>query len=118
MKYFYVVCAVIAIFSCCYFQGDRTDAEIFEVANEVYKDYLFEYGIDNALFSSFNMEARQDGQKRYKWIAIGSKGDMVGVEVIVSKKKNIKPEMILIGDTDAWIPFVGSKTKRGEKGGR
>ncbi|MEW5802482.1 MAG: hypothetical protein AB1847_10325 [bacterium] len=112
MKRILVIGAVVVLLASCTIQGDRTDAEMFEAANEIYQDYLFEYGIDSALFSSPTIETRQNGIRSYKWIAIGSKGTTVGVEIIVKKMKGTKPEMILIGDTDAWLPFVGSKNKK------
>lgn len=105
------ICAVLALLTGCTIPGDRTDTEMFEAANEVYQDYLFEYGIDSLLFQYQAIEARQDGTKSYKWIATSAKGGPVGVEVVVSKMKSKKAEMILIGDTDAWLPFVGSKNK-------
>ena len=90
---------------------------LFKGAREVYEDYLSEYGIDRALFSSPTIETHKNGNRSYKWIARGSEGIPVGVEVIVAKIKGTKPEMILIGDTDAWLPLVGSKRKSaGEKG--
>lgn len=117
MKGLYIFCVTISLLLSCAPQGERTDAEMLEIANEVYRNYLFEYGIDNELFLLSNMEVSQDGQKRYKWVAIDSRNGNVGVEVIVSKNKNIKPKMILIG-TDAWIPFLGSRDKKVERVGK
>ena len=84
---------------------------MFEAARQVFSDYLFEYGIDPALFPTPTVTDRSNGDKSYKWITTGARGIPVGVEVTVKKRKSAKPEWMLIGDTDAWLPLVGSKNK-------
>ncbi len=112
------ISAVIVLLAGCTTQSDRSDKEMFEIANEMYQDYFFEYGIDSKLFAAPIIESRQNGLKSYKWIAMDFKRVPIGVEVVVPKKKSTKPEMILIGNTDAWLPFVGSKNKKqAEKSG-
>lgn len=112
-NYVLIFCAVAVFFLLvsCTIQEEQTDMEMYESANEVYRDYLFEYGIDSTLFSSPTIESRENGRKSYKWIAFGTEDEPVGVEVIVANKKGAKPEMILIGNTEAWFPFVGSKRR-------
>lgn len=85
---------------------------MFEAARQVFSDYLFEYGVDPALFSAPTVTDRTNGDKSYKWITKGARGIPVGVEVIVNKRKSAKPEWVLIGGTDAWLPLVGSKDKK------
>jgi hypothetical protein len=116
MLKFIAVLATFAMLAGCTNQVDRTDEEMLEDATKIYQNYLSEYGIDSALFQSPIVESRQDGTKSYKWLAESSEGSKVGVEVVVSKIKNINAEMILIGDTDAWFPFVGSKNRKPETG--
>ena len=108
----FIIVIIMELLAGCTIQQDRSDAEMLAAANEVYQDYLFEYGIDSALFSSPIVKTRPNGDKSYKWMAKGLGGTPVGVEVIVEKINNKKPEMILIGDTDVWLPLIGSKNKR------
>lgn len=82
---------------------------MLESAKKVYQNYLFEYGIDSKLFSLPIVEDRQDGTRSYKWLAIGTEGNPAGVEVLVTKTKGTKPEWILIGTKDAWLPLVNTK---------
>ncbi len=112
MRKLFIICAIFAFFSGCSNLIYRTDEEMFKAAHKVYEDYLFEYGIDGALFMSPTTKTFQDGSRSYKWIARGSESRPVGIEVIVTKNKFTKPEMILIGDADGWIPLVGSKKRR------
>ena len=107
-----LISVIIFMFAGCIVAGERSDAEMSVSAYEVFNDYLFDYGISSELFSAPTIEARQGGLKSYKWIPIGSKGDAIGVEVIVSRLRSTKSEMILTGDTDAWLPFIGSKHKK------
>jgi hypothetical protein len=107
-----IMFAVVALLFGCTTNQYRTDAEMFATANEIYRDYLFEYGIDSDLFSSPITKELSNGNKSYKWVAMGASNLPIGVEVIVAKSKKTKPEMILIGNTDAWLPLVGSKNKR------
>lgn len=94
----------------CSGRDKRTDSEMVQAATAVYQDYLFEYGIDGKLFLPAT-ETLSDETKIYKWTAIGSASNLVGVSVTVTRMKNVKPEMTLIGSTDAWLPLVGSKRK-------
>jgi hypothetical protein len=88
---------------------------MFDDSNEVYLDYLFEYGIDSTLFSPPVVRNLPNEDRSYKWIATGAHNVPVGVEVIVKRNNNVKPEIILIGDTDAWLPLVGSKKSKVKK---
>jgi len=84
---------------------------MFKAADKVYEDYLFEYGIDGALFKPPATKTIQGGSRSYKWIANGSERKPVGIEVIVQRNKFTKPEMILIGNTDGWIPLLGTRNE-------
>ena len=96
-------------------KGNNTEAEMFKAAYEMYQDYLFEYGIDSTLFMPAIIEVRQDSLRSYKWLAVIPNGDTVGVEVIAAKSRVIKPEMILTGNNDAWIFFLGTKDAKMKK---
>lgn len=109
---FFFISTVVVLLVACTIRGDRKDTEMTEIASEIYQNYLFEYGIDSELFFAHTVENCQAGIKKYKWITTSLDGLQIGVEVVVSKKRDRKPEMILIGDTDAWLPFVGSKNNK------
>lgn len=109
------IAVVIALLTSCTFQGDRTDWEMFQAANKVYQDYLFEYGIDSKLLSAPVVENCPNSKKSYKWLVLGMENVPVGVEVIVSKQKTQKPEMILMGDKE-WLSLIGSKREREIRG--
>jgi len=87
----------------------RTDEEMFKAAHEVYEDFLFEYRINSTLLGSPTIKTLQGGSRSYTWIARGGKGTPAGIEVIVTRNKFTKPEMILIGNRDDWVPLLGSK---------
>lgn len=112
MRKFLIFCTIFALFCGCDTLIHRTDGEMFKAALKVYEDYLFEYGIDSALFGPPTTKTLQEGGRSYKWIAKGSEVRPVGIEVIVTRNKFTKPEMILIGDEDGWKPLVGSKNRR------
>jgi len=112
MRKFFVLCTIFTVFSGCNTLIHRTDEEMFKAAHKVYEDYLFEYGIDSALFESPITKTLEGGSRSYKWIARGSENKPVGIEVIVTRSKLTKPEMVLIGDADSWRPLVGSKKRR------
>jgi hypothetical protein len=107
-----IIFVAIIIAGGCTTQRSRSDKEMFDISNEVYQDYLFEYGIDSALFSSPVVRNQPNGSISYKWTAKGAHDVPVGIEVIVSRNKDTKPEMILIGHADDWFPLVGSKNKK------
>ena len=106
-----LIASIIGLFFVgCAVRDKRTDAEMMQAATEVYQNYLLEYGIDGKLFSP-TTETLPNETKFYKWTAIGAASNLVGVSVAVTRIKNVKPEMTLIGNTDAWLPLVGSKRK-------
>ena len=109
---FVVALAMVALLAGCETHKYRTEEQMLKAAHKVYEDYLFEYGIDSALFASPKIETLQNGNRSYTWIARGSDGIPVGIEVIVTRIKGTKPQMVLIGDADAWFPLVGSKNKK------
>lgn len=102
---FLLICAFIG----CSHSGFRTDEEMFECANKVYRGYLSEYLIDGSRFELQKFENSQNDSMVFRWTSLGPVGEVVGVEVVVSKKYGVKPSMKLIGDTKSWVPFVNSK---------
>jgi hypothetical protein len=84
---------------------------MFDAACEVYNNYLVEYRIDSALFLSPTIKTLPNEDRSYKWIA-KSAGSIAGIEVIVTKTRGTKPEMILIGGMDAWRPLLSGSILR------
>ncbi len=117
MKVFLLICTVVALFSGCTMQKDRTDAEMFKLADEAFFDYIWELAIDQKLFAEPIIETRQNGVKSYKWLAIGSENNPIGTEVRVSRAKNIEPELIPIPigvyvfENDAWKKLLGTRPR-------
>ena len=107
-----VLCTILTFLYGCGTLIHRTDEEMFKAAQKVYEDYLFEYGIDGTLFESPTSKTLGGDNRSYKWIARGTERKPVGIEVIVTRNKLTRPEMILIGDADGWRPLVGSKKRR------
>ena len=108
MKKLFIIVIIMELLAGC----DRSDVGMLAAANEVYQDFLFEYGIDGSLFSQPIIKTREDGSKSYKWLAKDSEDNPAGIEVVVPKMKGAKPEWFLIGNIDAWWPLIGSKNKR------
>ena len=115
MKYFFLICVLFNLLASCESQNNRTEEEMLKAAYKVYKDYLFEYGIDESLFLPPVIEIRQNGNKSYKWFAMRPESTPVGVEVVVSKMKEKKPEMILIGDFYAWLSFLNDQDMKNKE---
>ena len=109
MRKFFVLFVIFAFFPGCDALIHRTDEEMFKAANKVFEDYLFEYRNDSALFGSPITKTLPEGNRSYKWIVKGSERKPVGIEVVVTINKFTKPEMILIGNTDDWVPLLGTK---------
>ena len=109
MRMFVILCVIFAFFSGCDTLIHGTDEEMFKAANKVFEDYLFEYRIDSALFGSPVTKTLQEGNTSYKWIVKGSERKPVGIEVVVTINKFTKPQMILIGNTDDWVPLLGTR---------
>ena len=82
-----------------------SEEKSFKAVYKVYKDYLFEYKIDSTRFMPPIHNIKEDSRS-YKWLAVNSNGDTVGVEVLVSIKDEEKIGMRLIGGKDAWLPFL------------
>ncbi len=112
MKKLLPICAVIIFLLGCNNKENSPDAEMFNTANKVYQDYLFEYGIDSKIFSLPIIETQLDGTKSFKWIAIDSKKNVVSVEVLVVKTNDTKPELILTGNNDAWLHLMNTKERK------
>jgi hypothetical protein len=91
--------------------GNRTDREMFEAARQVFTDYMFEYGIDPALFSAPSITSQPNGGRTYTWVVKGTNSSRLGIEVTVTRTKSADPEWALFGSTDAWLPLVGSKVR-------
>lgn len=112
MKTFILIGAMLFFgVSWCTSQQDRTNAEMFKLADEAFFDYIWELAIDQSRFAEPIIEAHPNGIKSYKWLAIGSENNPVGVELYVAKSKKIEPELIQIGDFEAWRPFMGTRPR-------
>ncbi len=109
VKFFLLICTVVVLFSGCTTQKDRTDAEMFKLANEAFQDYLWELGIDRKLFTAPIIEEQQNGVKSYKWLAIGSENNPIGLEIRATKASNIELDWLFIGDSDAWLKLRGTR---------
>ena len=90
---------------------------MFKLADEAFFDYIWELAIDQNLFAEPIIEAHPNGVKSYKWLAIGSENNPIGVEVRVSKAKNIEPELIPIPigvyvfENDAWKKLLRTRPR-------
>lgn len=96
----------VVLFAACGNNDVNSDRAMYKAAYNVFQDYVIEYRIDSTLFESPVIEDWQDSLKSYKWLSTNSEGDTLGVQVLVKKRHGLKPEMILIGDKDAWLTFL------------
>ncbi|MDZ4217649.1 MAG: hypothetical protein U1D70_01310 [Methylobacter sp.] len=116
MKAFILIGAMLFFgVSWCTSQQDRTNAEMFKLADEVFFDYIWELAIDQNLFAEPIIEAHPNGVKSYKWLAIGSENNPIGIEVYVSKSKDVEPELIPIPrgyvfDNSEWHKLLGTRS--------
>ncbi len=116
MKAVILFCVVLfAGVSWCTSQQDRTNSEMFKLADTEFFDYIWELGIDQKLFAEPIIENRPNDVKSYKWLAIGSENNPIGVIVVVSKSKDIEPELIPIPnngnflDNSGWRKLLGTR---------
>lgn len=100
--------STLIFFLGCTSQKERTDTEMFELAEELFKDYLFELRVDNKLFALPIIEEKQSGTKSYRWLTAKSVTSPIGVELHIPRQKKMDPEWIQIGSFDDWRPLMGT----------
>lgn len=113
-KYYYRILILIIVFVLFFIfkqQGDRTDVEMFKVADKLYKFTLFELAIDSELFPILTIENHENGTKSYRWIVKGTENDPVGMEIVVHRKAGTEPEMTRFG-RERWGQLAGSERRR------
>lgn len=117
MKIVIWICiALLAGVSWCTSQQDHTNAEMFKLADTEFYDYIWELGIDQKLFAEPIIENQPNDVKSYKWLAIGSEKNPIGIVVYVSKSKKVEPELILfphgnILEHSGWIKLLGTRPR-------
>lgn len=105
---FFFFCALLGLNYVYQRTGDRSDEERLSLAEDAFKNYLFEGRIEAKYFNRLIIEDKINGSKTYRWLAVVPGNRTVGVEVGVAKSKSIEPELSLTGKANDLFELFGT----------